>query len=137
MITHVETTRAGINDVRVLSSIHTGLAHKALLPHQHLVDAGYVGAENLIESRVTYELDLLGPLRHHYWWHAKTDYEISRFSIDWDAHLVTCPHGHSSSSWTPAASITKGIPSSRSNLLKQTVRLALGVLLALVKCVEL
>ncbi|MBO0783565.1 MAG: hypothetical protein J2P37_32540 [Ktedonobacteraceae bacterium] len=64
-MTHVETTRAGINDVRVLPAIHTGLARKSLLPDQHLVDAGYVGAENLIESRATYELDLIGPLRHH------------------------------------------------------------------------
>src|SRR5689334_17786649 len=80
-----------------------------LLPDQHLVDAGYVGAENLIESRATYELDLIGPLRQHYWWHAKTDYEISRFSIDWEGQLVICPHGHSSSSWTPAQD-NKGTP---------------------------
>jgi transposase len=109
LITHVETTRAGINDVRALPSIHARLAQKALLPDQHLVDAGYVGAENLIESRTTYELDLIGPLRQHYWWHAKTDYEISRFSIEWDAQVVTCPHGHRSSSWTPAQD-NKGNP---------------------------
>jgi hypothetical protein len=109
LITHVETTRAGINDVRTLPSIHVGLAQKGLLPDEHLVDAGYVGAENLIESRATYDLDLIGPLRQHYWWHAKTDYEISRFSIEWDAQVVTCPQGHRSSSWTPAQD-TKGNP---------------------------
>lgn len=102
LITHVETTRAGINDVRALPSIHASLAHKTLLPSQHLVDAGYVGADNLVESQATYELDLIGPLRQHYWWHAKTDYEIAHFFIDWEAQSVTCPHGHSSSSWTPA-----------------------------------
>ncbi len=65
LITHVETPRAGVNDVRALPWIHAGLAKKGLLPEQHLVDAGYVGAENLIESRTTHELDLIGPLRQH------------------------------------------------------------------------
>lgn len=39
--------------------IHQGLADKALLPSTHLVDAGYVDAELLVNSRQQYGVDLL------------------------------------------------------------------------------
>jgi hypothetical protein len=58
LITHVETTRAGINDEQALSAIHAGLAGKELLPDQHLVDAGYVDAANLLESQHQHGVDL-------------------------------------------------------------------------------
>jgi len=109
LITHVETTRAGINDERALSAIHAGLAGKELLPDQHLVDAGYVDAANLLHSDHQYGVDLLGPVRHNYWWQADTDYDVTHFSIDWQAQTVTCPHGQISSSWTPAQD-AKGKP---------------------------
>jgi transposase len=109
LITHVETTRAGINDERALSAIHAGLAGKELLPEQHLVDAGYVDAANLLQSQHHYGVDLLGPVRHNYWWQADTDYDVTHFSIDWQAQTVTCPHGRISSSWTPAQD-AKGKP---------------------------
>jgi transposase len=102
LITHVETTPAGINDEKALATIHAGLARKELLPDQHLVDAGYVDATNLLQSHQEYEVDLLGPVRHNYWWQADTDYDVTHFTIDWQAHTVTCPHGQISSSWTPA-----------------------------------
>src|SRR5215471_9547453 len=101
LITHVETTRAGVNDERALSAIHAGLAGKELLPEQHLVDAGYVDAANLLHSQQE-GVDLLGPVRHNYWWQADTDFDVTHFSIDWQAHTVTCPHDRISSSWTPA-----------------------------------
>jgi transposase len=65
LITHVETTRAGINDEKALPAIHAGLDGKDLLPDQHLVDAGYIDAANLLQSRQQYEVDLLGPVRHN------------------------------------------------------------------------
>ena len=37
LITHVETTLAGVNDEKALPAIHAGLAEKNLLPDQHLV----------------------------------------------------------------------------------------------------
>jgi len=101
LITHVETTRAGVNDERALSAIHDGLAEKDLLPDQHLVDAGYVDAANLLLSQQD-GVDLLGPVRHNYWWQADTDFDVTHFSIDWQAHTVTCPHSRICSSWTPA-----------------------------------
>src|SRR5262245_39996188 len=79
-----------------------GLADKELLPDQHLVGAGYVDAANLLESHHHYGVDLLGPVRHNYWWQADTDFDLTHFSIDWQAQTVTCPHGRISSSWTPA-----------------------------------
>jgi transposase len=102
LTTHVETTRAGINDERALAAIHAGLEGTELLPDQHLVDAGYVDAANLLQSQQQYAVDLLGPVRHNYWWQADTDFDVTHFSIDWQAHTVTCPHGRISSSWTPA-----------------------------------
>lgn len=101
LITHVETTLAGINDEKALPAIHTGLAGKDLLPDQHLVDAGYVDATNLLQSQDHYGVDLLGLVRHNYWWQADTEYDVMHFSIDWQAQTVTCPHGRISSSWTP------------------------------------
>src|SRR6266699_1061101 len=102
LITHVETTPAPINDEKALSKVHAGLAEKKLLPGQHLVDAGYVDATNLIASQGNYEVDLVGPTLKNYWYQAETGYDITHFSIDWETETVTCPQDHLSSSWTPA-----------------------------------
>ncbi len=109
LITHVETTRAGIPDEKALTSIHTSLAERDLLPDQHLVDAGYVDATNLIESQAGYEVDLVGPTLKNYWYQADTGYDLTHFCIDWEAETVTCPQGHASSSWTPSQD-AKGKP---------------------------
>jgi transposase len=102
LITHVQTTHAAVNDEKALAKIHAGLAESNLLPDQHLVDAGYVDATNLLQSQQRYAVDLLGPVRHNYWWQADTEYDVTHFAIDWQAQTVTCPHGRLSSSWTPA-----------------------------------
>src|SRR5213080_7000 len=65
LITHVETTPAPLSDEGALSAIHTGLAEKELLPDQHLVDAGYVTAPNLVKTQSCYGVDLVGPTRKH------------------------------------------------------------------------
>ena len=102
LITHVETTKAGINDDRVLPTIHKSLATRNLLPGQHIVDAGYVNAENLVQSQTHYEVDVLGPVRQNYWWQVDTGYELTQFTVDWSNQLATCPQGKTSSSWTPS-----------------------------------
>ncbi|MGW7445702.1 hypothetical protein [Kitasatospora sp. NPDC054795] len=43
VITDVATTSAATNDGQVLSGIHTRLAHRGLLPAEHLVDGGCTG----------------------------------------------------------------------------------------------
>src|SRR6266487_1126883 len=109
LITHVETTPAPIPDEKALSRIHAGLAEKDFLPNQHLVDAGYVDATNLIQSQADYEVDLVGPTLKNYWYQADTGYDLTHFCIDWEAETVTCPQGHASSSWTPSQD-AKGKP---------------------------
>jgi transposase len=109
LITHVETTLAPIPDERALAAIHSRLADKKLLPDQHLVDAGYVDATKLVQSRADYEVDLVGPTLKNYWYQAETGYDLTHFSIDWEAERVTCPQGQTSNSWTPAQD-AKGHP---------------------------
>ena len=91
LITHVETTQAPLSDEGTLSAIHTGLAGKELLPEHHLVDAGYVTIANLVQSQSSYGVDLVGPTLKTHWYQAETGYDLTHFSIDWEAQTVTCP----------------------------------------------
>jgi transposase len=109
LITHVETTPAPISDEGVLSTIHTGLAEKELLPEHHLVDAGYVTSANLVQTQVRYGVDLVGPTLKTHWYQAETGYDLTHFSIDWEAQTVTCPQGRISSSWTPVQDAGKSL----------------------------
>jgi transposase len=109
LITQVETTPAPLSDEGVLSAVHANLAKKDLLPNQHLVDAGYVTIANLIQSQSDYQVDLIGPTLKTHWYQAETGYDLTHFSIDWDAQMVTCPQGRSSSSWTPVQDAGKSL----------------------------
>src|SRR5258708_6376967 len=100
LITHVETTPAPLSDEGVLSTIHADLAERELLPDQHLVDSGYVTIANLVQSQSAYGVDLVGPTLKTHWYQAETGYDLTQFSIDWDAERVICPQGRISSSWT-------------------------------------
>ncbi len=101
LITHVQTTPAPLSDEGVLSAIHADLAEKELLPDQHLVDSGYVTAINLVKAQSGHRVDLVGPTLKTHWYQAETGYDITHFSIDWEAETVTCPQRRISSSWTP------------------------------------
>nr|WP_246663494.1 hypothetical protein [Phyllobacterium endophyticum] len=59
MITHVQTTPTPVVDRNALDAIHDALKAKDLLPHIHLVDAGYLAADQLVASR-TKGVRLLG-----------------------------------------------------------------------------
>ncbi len=109
LITHVETTPAPLSDEGVLSTIHADLAEKDLLPDQHLVDAGYVTSANLVKTQSDYGLDLVGPTLKTHWYQAETGYDLTHFSIDWEAETVTCPQGRISSSWTPVEDSGKSL----------------------------
>jgi transposase len=63
IVTHVETTSAPITDDAMTSTIHAELDRKELLPGEHIVDAGYVDAQLLVESQRDYKIDLVGPAR--------------------------------------------------------------------------
>lgn len=103
LITHIETTPAPQADDDVIPCIHEALASHDLLPEKHLVDTGYVDAQELVRSREQYDVDLFGPSREDYHWQARTGsgFEASRFVIDWHQESATCPAGKISSSWSP------------------------------------
>jgi transposase len=93
----------------VLSTIHADLAEKELLPDHHLVDAGYVTSANLVKAQSGYGVDLVGPTLKTHWYQAETGYDLTHFSIDWQAETVTCPQGRISSSWTPVQDAGKSL----------------------------
>jgi transposase len=103
LITHVETTSSTEQDNQALDKIHAALQSKHLLPCQHVVDAGYVSGENLVNSRKDYQVDLLGPIRSDNSWQAREigAFDITQFQIDWENQTITCPMGKTSSNWGP------------------------------------
>jgi len=101
LITHVETTSASTNEVEMTTPIHQALQEKDLLPGEHLVDAGYVDAENLVSSGSEYGVDLCGPAQADPSWQSKDQsaFDVACFAIDWEAQQVVCPQGKVSRSW--------------------------------------
>ncbi|WP_262032496.1 IS1182 family transposase [Microvirga sp. Mcv34] len=102
LITHVETTPAPVVDRDALEDIHEALEAKGLLPDTHLVDAGYVAADQLVASRKK-GVRLLGPAPKDYQWQAQSGegFTVQDFLLDWDREVATCPAGHQSKSWSP------------------------------------
>lgn len=95
LITNVQTTQAHLSDVDQTESIHQSLADKKLLPSEHLVDAGYVDATLLVESKQQHNIELIGPVRDNVSWQSKNPdaYDLSRFKINWKTKRATCPQG--------------------------------------------
>ena len=56
---------------------------------------------NLVKTSSGYGVDLVGPTLKTHLYQAETGYDLTYFSIDWEAETVTCPQGRISSSWTP------------------------------------
>ena len=104
LITHVETTQAHISDTDQTQPIHEALDGKALLPKEHVVDAGYVDGPLLVDSLQEFGIELIGPVRPDVSWQTKAanGYDLSQFQIDWEKHQVTCPEGKQSKCWTPS-----------------------------------
>lgn len=105
LITHIETTPAPQADDEAIPSIHEALAVHQVLPGKHVVDTGYVDAQELVRSRQQYGVDLFGPTREDYQWQARdgTGFAADQFAIDWQQECATCPAGKTSSSWSPVA----------------------------------
>ena len=100
-ITQVETVPAIEQDHHALTTIQADLAAKDLLPTQQLVDAGYVSAKRILHSRDQHQIELVGPVHIDPSWQAKTEmaYDVSAFTIHWEAKQVICPTGQQSASW--------------------------------------
>jgi transposase len=103
LITHVETTIAPQSDANMTEVIHEALVKKDCLPEIHLVDAGYVDAEQIVNSQEKYGVRLVGPVRPNVSWQAKAQkgYAISDFKVDWEAETVTCPNDKTTTKWKP------------------------------------
>ncbi|MCY0924530.1 transposase, partial [Streptomyces sp. H27-G5] len=114
LITHVHTTPAPVNDVVVLEDIHTALAERELVPDEHLVDAGYVDAEQVHHARRDHGIDLVGPIGKITNREQTTGdfFDSTRFTVDWDQRRALCPGGQTSVQWREARS-HRGTPVTR------------------------
>ena len=76
-------------------AIQAGMARVELLPAQHLVDAGYVRARDLVASHEDHQIDLVGPIYDDHQWQAKAGegFDLGHFRVDWEARVATCPGG--------------------------------------------
>jgi len=101
LITQVQTAPAPQQDHQALDAIQADLAVHDRLPAQQLVDAGYVSAKRILQSRDADAIDLMGPVHVDPSWQARTPgaVEVSQFAVDWQAQRVTCPQGRHSRWW--------------------------------------
>jgi transposase len=97
----VMVTAATTPDGSVVQELHEDEAAHELLPHQHLMDMGYVDAEVLAESQRRYQVEIVGPVIPDTSWasQAADRFDHSDFHIDWQAKRVRCPAGQTSQDW--------------------------------------
>jgi transposase len=101
LITHVATPAATTNDVQLVPLIHTALAKLELLPSEHLVDTGYLSADNIVDSQTHYGVRLVGPVGPGGNWQAGVadGITLDQFEFNWRQQIATCPQGHQSQHW--------------------------------------
>ncbi len=104
LITQVATVPAPTADVTMTDEIQADLADRDLLPAEHLLDAGYVSAEHLVTSATKHQIEVVGPVLLDTSWQAAAaeGFDVTCFTIDWEARTVTCPAGKVSRSWSEA-----------------------------------
>jgi DDE family transposase len=101
LITQVTTTAATTTDLAALPEIQDNLAAHNRLPKEHLVDAGYISAPNLVRSGHEHQIELCGPPLANTAWQARAQggFAAADFELDWNKRMATCPSGHRSRSW--------------------------------------
>lgn len=100
LITNVHTTVATTQDVACTALIQESLKDKHLLPARHFVDAGYVDAELLVESKELYDIELFGPTRLNPSWQTRENgFDSTKFEIDWERQKAVCPMSKQSNYW--------------------------------------
>jgi transposase len=102
LITHVETTPATTPDWHLLPPIHAALAAKDLLPAEHIVDAGYVDSDVVVQSRTDHAVAVVGPVPPDLSWQARAGagFDVACFTLDWNQRRATCPQGKPSVKWS-------------------------------------
>jgi transposase len=102
LITHTHTTPATVHEAMCTEPIQQALMDKDLPPQKHLVDAAYVTADLLVNSRDDHGISLIGPPRSDPNWQSKVEgaYSLEQFTIDWDQQEVHCPQGKTSMTWS-------------------------------------
>jgi Transposase DDE domain len=97
---------ATANDVDTVAARHADLAAADLLPAEHLVDAGYVSVDHVLDGRADHGVELVGPLPPDSGWQARDEavFDLTRFHIDWDRQQVICPNGKTSRNWRQTSS---------------------------------
>jgi transposase len=114
LITNVLTTPAPVPDIAVTEDIHASLARRDLLPEVHLVDAGYIDAEQVYLAQRDHRLELLGPLARDTT-RGRTEgvnFDNTHFTVDWENRRATCPGGRTSTKWSETVS-HRGTPVTR------------------------
>jgi transposase len=100
LITNVHTTVATTQDVASTADIQEMLYQKGLAPSRHLVDAGYVDGDLLVESADKYGIELFGPTRVNSSWQSREGgIDATQFEVDWDNRKVLCPADKRSVAW--------------------------------------
>ncbi len=95
LITHIEATPAITQGVDLGQPIHDALAQKDFLPQEHLMGAGFLDAEFLVDAQQKDQVEVVGPVKKDVRWQANAGkgFGLSNFQVDWDRQIVTCPHG--------------------------------------------
>ena len=101
LITDVLTTPATTSDVAVLPDIQQRLAARDVTPSEHIVDAGSMSSEHLLNSQQDHQIALLGPVGAEGTWQAQAGegFAAAQFVIDWEAKCARCPQGKTSVGW--------------------------------------
>jgi transposase len=110
LLTNVLTSVSTLQDDTALPIIHQALATKGLLPAEHLVDAGYTSAENLLTRQTEHQVRIVGRVADDSSWQARAGegFAKANFALDWERQVATCPLGKESVSWVPHGDAVKG-----------------------------
>jgi hypothetical protein len=103
LITDVATTVSTDPDITALEGIHQRERARGLLPDEQYADSGYAGAEAITTALTDHGIALITPalLDTSRQARAQAGYASANFTIDFKHQQVTCPQGHTSSSWSP------------------------------------
>ena len=98
LVTNVETTDATTGDAEMTAVVHQRLGGRGLAPGEHVVDAGYVSARNILAARDDHGITLTGPVGADTTQGQRDNgtgplLPQDAFKVDWDARKVTCPNG--------------------------------------------